>query len=96
MDVLHQGRVDRELAQSSERGENLDPVALEIVREPQDPAPLPLKVPVVEPAVRGGEVDVQHLLLLGRQVGGDLLLGPAQQERPDPAPQPRQEGSGLR
>ena len=39
---------------------------------------------VVDAAVARREVDLEHLLLLGRQVGGDQVLGASQQERPDP------------
>ena len=34
------------------------------------------------------EVDLERLLLLRRQVGGDQLLGAALEQRLDPAPQP--------
>ncbi len=81
---VDQGGVERELAQLGQGGQDRDPVAVEVVDQAQDALALLGQVGVVEPAVPGVEVDGEGLLLLGRQVGGDELLGAAQQERPDP------------
>ncbi len=60
--------------------------------QPEDALPLLREVGVVELAVPRMQLDGEHLLLLGRQVGGDHLLGAAEQERPDPLLEPPQGG----
>jgi hypothetical protein len=49
-------------------------------------------VGVVDLAVLGVEHDLEHLLLLGRQLGGHLLLGAPAHQRPDA---PAQRGQHL-
>ena len=49
--------------------------------------PFPLQPGLVDLSVLRMQLHLQDLLLLGRQVGGYLLLGAAQDERPDPPPE---------
>ena len=76
-----------ELAQQRERAQDREPVAVEVVEQAEDLLPLALQVRLVELAVPRVQLDLEHLLLLGRQVGGDLLLGAALDQRLDPPPQ---------
>jgi hypothetical protein len=62
-------------------------LGLHVAQEPEDLLPLPVQVGLVELLVPGVEIELEDLLLLLGQVGGDLLLGPAQDQRPDPAAQ---------
>ena len=76
--------------QQRERTEHDEPVAVEVVQEPEHLLPLALEHRVVQRAVRGPELDPHLLLLLRRQVGGDQLLRAAQHERTDASAQPLQ------
>ena len=60
---------------------------VDVVDQAEHLLPLALQVRLVDAAVPRVQLDLQHLLLLRRQVGGDLLLGAAQHERPDAAAQ---------
>ena len=65
---------------------------VEVVDQAEHLLPLPLQVGLVEPLVPRVQLDLDHLLLLGRQLGRDGVLGPPQQERPDPSPELGQPG----
>ena len=80
-----------ELAQQGERPQDREPVAVHVVDEPEDLLALALQVPLVDAAVARVELHLEDLLLLRRQVGGHLFLGPALDQRLDPAPQPGQQ-----
>ena len=60
--------------------------------KPEHLLPLPLQVGLVDPLVPRVQLDLDHLLLLRWQLGGHVLLGPAQHQRPDPAAQLGQPG----
>ena len=55
-----------------------------VVDQAEHLLPFPLQLGLVDLAVLRVQLDLQHLLLLGRQVGGHLLLGPALDQRLDP------------
>ena len=63
--------------------------SVEVVEEAEHGLPLALEVGLVDRAVPRGQHHLEDLLLLGRQVARDVLLGAAQQERPDPPAEPR-------
>ena len=73
--------VQAQLAQQGERAQDGEPVALQVIDQPEDFLPLPLQMPLVDRAVPGVQVHLENLLLLGGQVGGDSLLGAAQDQR---------------
>ena len=89
---VDQGGVESELAQLGERTEDGYPVVVEVVDQAEDPLALLGQVGVVDLAVARPEVDRDDLLLLGRQVCGDELLGATEHERPDPAAEPVEGG----
>ena len=83
-------------AQQRERTQDGEAVARDVAEQAQYRLALPLQVPLVEAAMARAELDLQHLLLLGREVGGHLLLGAALDQGRDPPPQPAQElGVGV-
>jgi hypothetical protein len=59
---------------------------VDVAEQAEDLLPLPLQVRLVQPAVPRMQLDLEYLFLLLGQVGRDLLLGAAHDERPDPAP----------
>ena len=75
--------VETRLAQQGEGPEDLEPVLLHVAQEPEDLLALPVEVGLVELLVPGVEIELEDLLLLLGQVGDDLLLGPAQDDRSD-------------
>ena len=84
---------EAEHAQQRERSEHDEAVAIEVLQQSEHLLSLALQHGVVERPVGGRQLDVQLLLLLGRQVGGDELLRPAQHERTDA---PSQSGQARR
>ena len=82
---VHQRGVQRQLPQQGERPQDGEPVVIEVIEQAEYFLPLALQVSVVELPVPRVQLDREHLLLLLRQVGGDLLLSPAHDQRPDPA-----------
>ena len=60
---------------------------VQVVDQAEDLLPLPLQVRLVDPLVLRVELDLEHLLLLGRQLRRDAFLGAAQHQRPDPPTQ---------
>ncbi len=91
--LVDQRRVEGELPQPGEGAEDRDPVLVEVVDEAEHGLTLALQVGVVDPAVPGSQAYVEHLLLLLGELRGHEVLGAAQHERPDPAPEPLE---GLR
>ena len=87
---LDEARVQAQLPQQRDRAEDREAVAIEVAEQPEDLLPLALQVGVVDLAVARVEVDLEGLLLLGRQVARDELLRAPLDERLDPAPQPRE------
>ena len=88
--LVDEARMEAELAQQRDRAQDREAVAVEVVEQAEDLLALALQVGVVELAVARVEVDLERLLLLRRQVGGDELLGAALDERLDPPPQARE------
>ncbi len=82
-------RVEGEHAQQGERPEDDEPLPVVVaVDEAEDLLPLLLQDPVVELPMRGAELDGDDLLLLLGQIGGDEILRPPHEERPDPSLKP--------
>ena len=57
-----------------------------VVDQAEDLLPLPLQVGLIHVAVLRIHLQLDDLFLLRRQVLRDLLLGPAEHQRPNPAP----------
>ena len=72
---LDERGMQAELAQQGERPQDREPVAVDVVDEPEDLLALALQVPLVDAAVARVELHLEDLLLLRRQVGGHLFLG---------------------
>ena len=89
--VGDQAGVQAEPAEQRDRAQDREPVAVDVVDQPQHLLPLALQVALVDPTVPRVELDGEHLLLLGGEFGGHLLLGPPADQRPDPAAQPGQQ-----
>ena len=68
MVVVDEARVQAELAQQRDRAQDREAVAVEVADQPEDLLALALQVRVVELAVARMKVDLEGLLLLGRQV----------------------------
>ena len=77
------------MAQTREGRQHRHTVVLEVPDQVEHLLPLALEPTVVEAAVGRRELDLDDLLLLGRQVEEDVLLGPAQQEGGDAPTQDR-------
>ena len=75
--LVDEARIDAELAQERDRAQDREPVAVEVVDQAEDLLPLALQPGLVELAVARVELDLERLLLLRRQVGGDEFLGAA-------------------
>ncbi len=84
---VDEGRVEGELTQPGEGGEDGDAVGLGVLEQAEHPLTLALQVPVVDVPVHRVGLERQHLDLLRRQVERHLLLGAAQHERPDASTQ---------
>jgi hypothetical protein len=67
-------------------------LSVQVVDQPEHLLPLTLQMRLVEPLVPRVQLDLDHLLLLRRQLGRHDVLGPAQHDRPDPPPQLGQPG----
>jgi hypothetical protein len=80
-----------EPAKQRDRAQDREPVAVDVVDEPQHLLPLALQVPLVDAPVPRVELDRKHLLLLRGEFGSHLFLGPPADQRPDPASQPSQQ-----
>ena len=89
--VVDQAGVQAQLAQQGERAQNGEAVVREVIDQPEDLLPLPLQLPLVDHAVPGMQIHLEHLLLLGGQVRGHLLLRAPHDQRPDPAAQLREQ-----
>ena len=74
MSVVDQRRIEAEPAQQGQRPEYGEPVAIKIFDQAQDLLPFSLQVRLVDPPVPGVQLDLDDLLLLGRQLGGDASL----------------------
>ena len=85
--VVDQRRVEAEPAQQGQRAEHREPVAIKIFDQSQDLLPFALQMRLVDPPMPGVQLDLDDLLLLGRQLGCDALLGAAQHQRADPPAQ---------
>lgn len=85
---IDEAGMQAELPQQGERPEDLEAVLLPLPQQAEHLLPLARQPGVVDPAVFGRQLDGQHLLLFGRQLLDDLILGAAQQHRLDAAPQP--------
>ena len=82
-----EARMQAELPQQCDRAQDREAVPVEVAQQPEDLLALALEVGVVQLPVPRVQVDEEHLLLLGRQIGGDQLLGAALDERLDPPAQ---------
>ena len=80
-----------QLPQQRQGAQDREPVGVQVVDQAEHLLPLALQVSLVQLAVLRVQLDLEHLLLLGREVGGDLLLRPPPDQRLDPAPQLGQE-----
>jgi hypothetical protein len=89
---VDQRRIETELTQLGQRPEDRDPVLVEVLDEAQHGLPLPLQVGLVDAPVSWRQRHLEDLLLLRWQVRGHDLLGPPQQERPDPFAEPFEGG----
>ena len=81
--LVQQGRVQAQPAEQGQGAQHGEAVPLQVVDQAQHLLPLPLQMGLVEPLVSRMQLDLDHLLLLGRQLGRDAVLGPPQQERSD-------------
>ena len=82
---IHQRGVQRQHAQQGQGLEDGETVLIHVLHQAQDLLPFALQVGVVDLAVLRRQLDVEDLLLLGRQVGGHGVLGAPEHERADPA-----------
>ena len=76
--------VQAQLAQQGQRAEDREAVGVHVADQAEDLLPLPLQLRLVDLAVLRVQLHLQDLFLLGRQLGGHLLLGAAPDQRPDP------------
>ncbi len=85
--VVDQAGVQAELAQQGQRAQDREPVGVHVADQAEDLLPLALQMGLVDLAVPRVQVDLEHLLLLGREVGGHEFLGAALDQRLDPPPE---------
>jgi hypothetical protein len=78
---IHERGVEAQKTQPGDGPKDRDPVALEVVEQSQDSLALALEVRVVHLAVTRMQLDLERLLLLGREFGGHELLGSPLEQR---------------
>ncbi len=86
----HEFGVKRELAKHRERLEYLKSVARDVANEAENLLPLALEPQVIELAMFRMQINLKHLLLLWREVGGHEIFGAPQQKRSETPLQQRE------
>ena len=85
MRSVDQRHIEAGLAQQRQRAKDLEPVLLDVTEQAEHLLALPLQVGLIELLLFRMKVEFEDLLLFVGQIADDLVLGPAQHQRADPA-----------